>query len=631
MGTIIIILIIGLILYALLNNSSQSQKTYTPSEVYPKRENERQPDRSVIDVTRGNDRYISPSDLKKYNPGVPYWSHQYIYSHSEIDGANFKQKEFYQFYKVNFLNGNFFDIEGNTNYAFILLFDLLNDYEYHKNISKLEKLLKDLGQNYPKTKSYGISFLIKIMDDIGDYNGAIRIRNQQSIDNQYSYDYWRIGYKYKAKLNLTDEQVKLLNKLYYPSNNFCNIEFCYIEIIKLYLALISELGNVYLKEETTTDLQFDFVSDVVVRKLLKYRKGSQNYNYAIESTINEFYSNIFKHCENSVRERFLHKRKLNPDPNYTNSEAKFEYETRIISKVKDILPKLIPSINHPDELTEIKLNTLNTNRWKAKFDEIISCNQINPKSFLEDILMLGKVNKSNPSVENIYFEASKYISKINKETALTLYIHYLYSDLHSSTFDNKQLTKTIQKNLFKTNDQLHDFEIIVSELIITKDLSQALKSIPKVYQVKRKKITLDKTSIKEVNQKDASAVKILNEYLKDEFEDDFRTFKSQEINNDEIKIEIYNKTVTLTQSIYLNSLKLTTMQEESIELFLKNSFTVSVPDFDVFAKAKGIFKNQLIESINDCCFEELDDILIEEEDDFYTINEQYYQRLLKNA
>ena len=176
-----------------------SNQTSTRSEYYPKREIVRKPDRSVIDVTRGEGRYISPSDLKKYNLGVPYWSHQYVYSYSEINGANANQKQFYQFFKLNFLNGYFFDLEGNTNYAFILLFDLLNEYEYHKNISKLEKQLKDLGQNYPKTKSYGTSFLIKIMDGIGDSEGAVRIRTQDSYENQYNYDYWKIGSKYKSK------------------------------------------------------------------------------------------------------------------------------------------------------------------------------------------------------------------------------------------------------------------------------------------------------------------------------------------------------------------------------------------------------------------------------------------------
>ena len=634
MGTIIIILIIGFIIYALANKKEQpqTQKTYTRRDYSPNKVKETRYDRSVIDVTRETDRFISPNDLKKYSPGVPFWAHHYVYSNSEIYSADAAQRQFYQFNKLNFLNGIFFDLEGNTNYAFILLFDLLNEFEYHKDTTKLEKQLKDLGQNYPKTKSYCTSFLIKKMDAIGDSEGAIRIRTQDRYENQnnYDYDYWRTGSKYKSKLNLTDDQVKLLNKLYYPGNNFCNIEFCYIEILKLYLAVFSELKKIYEKEETTVELQFNFVADIILRRFYKVRKGNQNYKYHLDSTINQVYSNIFKYCENALREYYQHKRKLSLDTYWTDPEIKIEYETRIISKVKTVLPNLLAFVAMPNDETDIMLNTLSTSRWKTRYDEIVSKNDISPKQFIENILLLGKANKNNPSVEIIFFEASKYISKFDKESALKLYVYYLYYDLNSTTFDNRQLTKTIQKSLFKTNDQLHEFEIIVSDLIKTKDLEKSIEAVSRVYAIKRKKIKLDKASIKEVDQKDAGAVKILNEYLKDEYEDNNRTIKSQEINNDEVKIEIYDKTDAHPYIIYSDDVKLTPIQMETIELFLKNSHSVSILDFDAFARAKGILKNQLVESINDTCFEKVDDILIEEEDDFYVINEQYYQRLLKN-
>lgn len=37
-----------------------------------------------------------------------------------------------------------------------------------------------------------------------------------------------------------------------------------------------------------------------------------------------------------------------------------------------------------------------------------------------------------------------------------------------------------------------------------------------------------------------------------------------------------------------------------------------------------------IDSINDSCFEILDDILIEEDEDYFTINTDYYKKLLNN-
>src|SRR5690554_5781273 len=133
---------------------------------------------------------------------------------------------------------------------------------------------------------------------------------------------------------------------------------------------------------------------------------------------------------------------------------------------------------------------------------------------------------------------------------------YLYHDLKSKTFDNKQLTKTIQKSLFKTNEQLHDFEQIVSELIKDKNLDKALNAVPKIYEVKRKKIQLDRTTIKEVQQQHSGTVELLNEYLRDEFEDENNSIQSQEINSEEIKIEIIQKNEKSHHSAFLGELSL---------------------------------------------------------------------------
>jgi hypothetical protein len=587
-------------------------------------------DDSIIDVTDQSYRINSNGNLKKYSSGVPYWAHHYVYSYSEINSASSEQKKFYAIFKNSFLNGEYFDLEGNTNYAFILLFDLLIEFDNHKDISKLERQLKILGQCYPKTKSYGISFLIRKMEANGDSDGVSRLR----VEDRYSYqnynidyDYWRLGSKYKTKLKLNDEEVKLLNKLWYPSNNFCNVEYCCVEILKLYITVIEELKAGYIAEGTTIDAQFLAVADVIARKYFKYKNGSQNYKYCIKTTTDEFYSHIFKHCENAVREYYGHKRKINIDTYYTTAEAKTEFETKIISKVSDLLIVLISKVSLPNEATDIELYSQNTNRWKIKFEDLTTNYNDKPKEFNDSIVTLGKLNKKNPSIENIFFEASKFIAKYDKESALSLYVHYLYHDLKSATFDNKQLTKTIQKNLFKTNEQLHDFEKIVSELIKDKDLEKALKNVPKVYEVKRKKIQLDTASIKEVQQQHSGTVELLNEYLKDDFEDENNSIKSQEINNEEIKIEITQKSEDTSHSAFVRDLTFSQIHISALELFAKSNFSITQSELEIFAKSKGIFKNQLIESINETCYDFLDDVLIEEEDDYYTINTNYFQRI----
>jgi hypothetical protein len=292
-----------------------------------------------------------------------------------------------------------------------------------------------------------------------------------------------------------------------------------------------------------------------------------------------------------------------------------------------LLPVLISKVSVPDEATDIELYSQNTNRWKIKFEELTTRYNEKPEEFIDSIVALGKLNKKNPSIENIFFEASKFIAKYDKESALSLYVHYLFHDLKSATFDNKQLTKTIQKSLFKTNEQLHDFEIIVSELIKDKDLEKALKNVSKVYEVKRKKIKLDTTSIKEVQQQHSGTVELLNEYLKDDFEDENNSIKSQEINNEEIKIEITQKSEEASHSAFVRDLTFSPIHISALELFSKSNFSIPQSELEIFAKSKGIFKNQLIESINETCYDFLDDVLIEEEDDYYTINTNYFQRI----
>lgn len=452
------------------------------------------------------------------------------------------------------------------------------------------------------------------------------------VESNYSYSnypdpyFWKLGNKYKDKLSLEEKDVILLNKLWAPSNNFCSIEYCCIEVIKLFLATINALETVYIKEGTSLEHQFREVADVIAKKHFRYRPGSTNYKYSIESSINEIYTNIFKYTENKVREYFNHKRKISTDTYYTAATIIEEYESRIISKVLIILSDLVDNVNFPDDSTEIELYAQNTNRWKVKFDELIKTYD-NPQRFLDNIKMLADFNKKNPSIENIFFDASKFIANYDKETSLKLYVYYLYYDLLSVNFDNKQLAKTIQKNLFSSNEQLHDFEIIISNLIQDKNLEKALNAIPSIYKLKRKKINLDSREISEVQQKHSGTVELLNEYLKDQFEDDNNLINTNQINNEEVVIEITQKNELPLKSTLEDSVSMSTLQVSAIEIFAKNNLTLSQSDLDEFAKSNGVFRDQLIESVNENCYELLDDLLIEKEDDMYIINPQYYQKL----
>jgi hypothetical protein len=385
-----------------------------------------------------------------------------------------------------------------------------------------------------------------------------------------------------------------------------------------------ELKNKCIQEGTTIDGQSSEIADLIARKHFRYRKNSQNYKFCIESKINEIYTFVFKFCENAVREHYGHKRKISTDTFYNEAEIKVFFETKITPKITEPIPILISKVSLPDEATEIELYTQNVNRWRIQFEELTKNYSCNPKEFFDAIILLGKLNKKNPSIKNIFFEAFKFIVSRDRQSALELYIYYVYHNLKSVNFENKKLAKNIQKSLFKTGEQLQDFEKIVVDLIRDKDLDKALKGIFKIYENKRKKIQLDISSIKEVQKQHSGTVELLNKYLKDDFEDEIiavkipaeKPLKIQEISNEEA-----------CNSAFINTLAFTKIHIEALELFAKNNFSILQSEMELFAKSKGVFKNQLIESINDTCYEILDDLLIEEEGDYFTINSNYFQKI----
>ncbi len=620
--------------YADINNRQESKKT-TKEELKIQinkvlnQLNNDNADNSIIDVTDQSCEINFNDNLKKYSGAVPYWEHHYVYSHYEIDDSSDEQKRFYIIFKNSFLRGEYFDLEGNTNYAFILLFDLLNDYDSQNDIGILENQIKILGQFYPKTKPYGISFLIKKTKTIGE--DFLRLRAEESYQNYNyndNYDYWKLGTKYKTKLKLDRDEEELLNKFWYSSNAFCGIEYCFLEVLKLYLLVILELKNKYIQEVTTIDEQSLEIADLIARKHFRYKKGSQNYKFCIESKTNEIYIFTFKYCENSVREYYGHKRKISTDIFYNEAEIKVAFQTKIIPKITELLPILISKVSLPDEPTEIELNTQNVNRWRIKFEELTRNYNDKPKEFFDAIILLGKLNKKNPSIKNIFFEAFKFIVPHDRQMALELYVYYAYHGLKSANFENKKLTKNIQKNLFETNEQLQDFEKIVVDLIKDKDLDKALKEVNKIYENKRKKIQLDISSIKQVEKQHSGTVELLNKYLKDDFEEGIIVAEMPAEMSEEKPIKIQELiSAEAINSAFSSELTFTKIHIEILELFAKNNFSILQSEVEFFTKSKGIFKNQLIESLNDACYELLDDLLIEEEGDYYTINTNYFQKI----
>ncbi|WPO84552.1 tellurite resistance TerB C-terminal domain-containing protein [Chryseobacterium sp. JJR-5R] len=79
---------------------------------------------------------------------------------------------------------------------------------------------------------------------------------------------------------------------------------------------------------------------------------------------------------------------------------------------------------------------------------------------------------------------------------------------------------------------------------------------------------------------------------------------------------------------YQPELNLNDIQKDVLDLFEKNSYTILQSEFSDYMRARQLFAGAAVESVNEICFDLLDDVLIEEEDEYLTINQEYFKKLL---
>lgn len=457
---------------------------------------------------------------------------------------------------------------------------------------------------------------------------------EHSVENiqqpQYDSDSWKLGKKYTKKLSLNDEQTILLDRLWFADNVFNEIEYCRIQILKQFLRVVEYLRTHCIPVNKSYPNVIEELSEIIVCLQYNYRKESLNYRYTYDAVQTEIFNHIMKLCENNVREVYGIKRKINTDFNYTHPDILHQYEKKIVSKLEIFLHENQYQILDADHRTNIILNENNTSRWKAKF-ETLKKDYSNSLAFEREVFRLADVNIKNPSQDAIFFEASKFVSKHDKVIALKLYLHYFDKDLNASKSDRKQLAKNIQKSLFSTHEQLADFENILNEFITTRNLTTAIEKASKLYLPKRKKIIIDRDAVENVQIQHSGTVALLDEYLRDDDENEKIDLKPSDPNEEEeLTINIVHKHSEIASQKYIEQLNLSEIQQDILNLFEKQSFNIPQSEMALYLQSKNLFMGSTIDSINDICFEALDDVLIEEEDEYFTINTDYYKKLLNN-
>jgi len=96
-------------------------------------------------------------------------------------------------------------------------------------------------------------------------------------------------------------------------------------------------------------------------------------------------------------------------------------------------------------------------------------------------------------------------------------------------------------------------------------------------------------------------------------------------NDDEIDID---RKQTDIPERHVQSMVLNEIQIALLHVFKEKELKVPIKEINSFAKDRNVFGSQLIDSINEHCYELFDDVLIEENGNNYSINKDYFNKIL---
>lgn len=262
---------------------------------------------------------------------------------------------------------------------------------------------------------------------------------------------------------------------------------------------------------------------------------------------------------------------------------------------------------------EKKLYSVDRKRWGIIIDDL-KTNYSDSSLFYEEVKLKESMNSSIVAKRNLYYESYSFMIDKDKVLALKFYLHYLHVGSESDTFKFRVITRQHQKILFANDEQLKKFNELLRRYNKKKNLNDSLIDIEQLFIKKRKKIVLDEKAILSAKEDLNGVVDLLNEYLEDEYYVEKEAFPVME----KLPAEASTR-------ITFNNI-----QSEFLNMVSKQLYSISLVDTDAFANSKGVFKSQLIDGINDLCYDLLDDMLIEEGDgDNYILNEKYYKKIIE--
>ena len=454
----------------------------------------------------------------------------------------------------------------------------------------------------------------------------------------------QLGDFYEETLGLQRKEVTWLNKFPAPSHAFMQIEVAVEATVRLYVAVMNDLEQRCKKAGSTLPKQVKELEEST-----EYTYNYRNYRYVDRHSAGHkvgasVYLTVFNRCESAVRERFAFK-PFDTDIYFTERNDPDRLFNQYFGDVVQAqLPALVGTMPLPNADMEQAMNQADPARWQSYFELLLARLPADPTGFTAGVYDLGRANDRNPNVSTIYLEASRKLGALDREATIHLYLYYLYYGSRRYPFKPKPFLKRMQKALFPLPENLARFEDLSLVFLHNRDLVAAAAAVPGIYYKERKKIELNPGAVQIAQQQHAGTVQLLNEYLQDEPEPATPAAAlnalvappkaaqrparpAGSVTKKAPKVAPVPKTPAPTAVTFVPGLALNAIQQELLHHFFALNLALPQTAVEAFAQRHGSLRNQLIDSLNEACYELLNDVLIEESSDGYTIYQPHYQKI----
>ena len=294
----------------------------------------------------------------------------------------------------------------------------------------------------------------------------------------------------------------------------------------------------------------------------------------------ESYEDVFKQCKHAIFHLWW------------IYEATSDISTETNEIIKHYTPDFTPSAQDLSGLYG-RYDDFNIYRKQIRF-LINNFNLLQTEDFYNKVCIVASAVGRLAAERDIYLRAHRFLASHNRSYSLMFYLHYLNTNI----INFEDISPKYDKLLFENKEQKEYFNGICKKLLTSKDIAKAFESLEKIPEV-RKRIDLSPSAIIEAGNEQSEVAKTLGQYLSDE----------EAIPHQAILPE--------DEQPYI----------ELIKLFISGGFRLSKQEVLQFVQERKLLPSQLIQKINEEYYETLDDLLIEEEEEHYTMSEEYCKRL----